>query len=118
MVFSPLYHGESNESGLSVLAELNGLRVLVTGDMDETSELRLIRKKSISKVHVLVAGHHGSADSTSQLLLDTTKPKYVLISVGENRYGHPSKETIARIEASGAKIKRTDILGDSTVKGG
>lgn len=116
-VYGPLYQGESNESGLSINANLEGLKVLITGDMDQTSELRLLKEKNIPEVHVLVAGHHGAQTSTSQLLLETIKPEYVLIPVGQNRYGHPAEETIARIEASGAEIKRTDIHGNSTIKG-
>ena len=50
--------------------------------------------------------HHGS------LFLSKIRPKVALISVGRNnRYGHPSAETIEGLDAVSAKILRTDISG-------
>ena len=60
---------------------------------------------------LLVAGHHGSKYSTSSLLLRHIAPQAVLISVGENSYGHPTQETLERIDAAGADVLRTDQLG-------
>ena len=64
-----------------------------------------------------MAGHHGSAGSTCDTLLAQTSPETVLISVGRNNlYGHPAGETIARIEAFGAQILRTDLCGTITIR--
>ena len=66
---------------------------------------------------MLAAGHHGSQYSTSQALLDQTRPEYALVSVGaDNRYGHPAQETLERIAAAGAEIYRTDVAGTVTVR--
>ena len=67
-------------------------------------------------LEVFVAGHHGSKYSTSELLLEVLRPELVLISVGENSYGHPADETINRILASGAEVRRTDEEGSIIIR--
>lgn len=116
-VFSPLGDGADNESGLSVLADLGDFEVLITGDMSETTEGVLLARKEIPKVDVLMAGHHGAKTSTSEELLRQTDPGCVIISVGENRYGHPTEEVISRIQGQGAILYRTDQDGNVTIKG-
>ena len=64
---------------------------------------------------VLVAGHHGSKYASGERLLTAVSPEVVLISVGENAYGHPTQETLDRIAASGALVFRTDLDGDITI---
>ena len=67
------------------------------------------------KLEVLIAGHHGSKNATGAELLAKTAPDVVLISVGENSYGHPAQETMNRIHSSGAAVYRTDLNGDITI---
>lgn len=117
-IFAPLSQSSDNESGLSVLVDLGNLDVLLTGDMSGVTEQILLVKKDIPAVDVLIAGHHGSRNSTSKALLTGVSPGHVIISVGENRYGHPANEVLERIEAQGAKVYRTDQDGNITIKGG
>ena len=100
-----------NEAGLSIYAALPDFSVLVTGDLSSDSETELLRGQSVPQADLLVAGHHGSKYSTSSLLLRKIAPKAVVISVGENSYGHPAGETLSRIQAAGATILRTDQMG-------
>ena len=61
---------------------------------------------------VLKVGHHGSKNSTTQEFLDAVAPAVTIISSGEdNPYGHPSPELLERLEASGARVLRTDRDG-------
>lgn len=115
-VFAPVGTGESNETGLSVLASGKKMEVLVTGDMEIGTELLLLKAHEIPDIDVLVAGHHGSRDSTSEILLKQVKPEIVVISVGENNYGHPHEETLERIKAARAEIYRTDQRGNIRLK--
>jgi beta-lactamase superfamily II metal-dependent hydrolase len=46
-------------------------------------------------------GHHGARTSTSQKMLDTTKPRVALISAGKNdSYEHPAMDLITRLHNS------------------
>ena len=72
----------------------------------------------LPQVDVLVAGHHGSKNSTSQELLDEIQPAYAFISVGEdNFYGHPAQELLKRLEEMGCMIYRTDEDGTIVYRG-
>lgn len=114
-IFAPLGKGEANEAGLSVLATAGDFDVLITGDMGSTVEKRLVKYHELPRCEVLVAGHHGAADSSGETLLNAVRPQSVLISVGRNRYGHPAPETLARLREADADIYRTDQDGTITV---
>ena len=78
----------------------------------------LLRKYEIPDVDILVAGHHGSGDSTSQELLDAVSPQIAVISTGENnRYGHPHEDTLQRLEENGVLVFRTDLDGTIIFRG-
>ena len=114
-LYPPILKENDNNGGICVLATAEEYDILVTGDLDRFAEMRLLSRYALPDVDLLVAGHHGSKDSTSQILLDTVCPETVVISVGENTYGHPAAETLTRIEAIGAELLRTDEMGNITV---
>ena len=118
-VFGPDLLETGNDGGLCVLASHEKYDILITGDLSQMAEYRLLSRAALPEVQLLVAGHHGAKTSTSQALLDTVRAQTVVISVGEgNSYGHPADETLARILASGAAIYRTDEHGTISVRGG
>lgn len=109
--------GSTNELGLTVLATVGQTDVLITGDMEEEGELRLVEAVDLPDIEVLVAGHHGSETSNTQALLEATTPDLALISVGlNNKYGHPSYDALVRLDEIGAKIYRTDLYGTIEVQ--
>lgn len=112
-VFPPMLgEGEANELGLTLLARAGDAGALITGDMERDGELRLVEDVSLPDVDVLVVGHHGSDTSSTEQLLEAVRPELALISVGaNNRYGHPSAETLSRLDGAGADIYRTDLYG-------
>lgn len=115
-LFPPLGGGTSNESGLFALCTCGDFDVLITGDADAFVEKMLIKYQPIPDIEVLVAGHHGSKHSSCEALLKAAAPELVLISAGTNNaYGHPAPETLARLEAAGAQVHRTDREGTVTV---
>jgi competence protein ComEC len=65
---------------------------------------------------VLVVGHHGSKNSTGEALLEALSPALAVISVGENSYGHPTAETLARLADAGTTVYRTDQCGTITLR--
>lgn len=111
-VFAPISHESGNESSICILFQREDCGILITGDRGEYGEKLLLQQYAIPEVDVLVAGHHGSASSTTDALLAVTSPQYVLISVGEdNRYGHPADQVLQRLMKLGCEIYRTDLHG-------
>jgi beta-lactamase superfamily II metal-dependent hydrolase len=61
---------------------------------------------------MLKVGHHGSRFSSSGPFLDAARPALAIISAGaRNPFRHPAPETLARLEAAGARVYRTDRDG-------
>ena len=111
-IFAPISYYSGNESSICILFQREDCGILITGDRGQLGETVLLKEHSLPKVGILVAGHHGSAGSTTEELLKVTNPQIALISVGEdNRYGHPSNAVLDRLKAMGCKIYRTDIHG-------
>ncbi len=111
-LYRPVEGGkESNEKCLSVLCAKDGWEALITGDMPAEEEALLAAREELPDAEVLVAGHHGSQYATGEKLLAAVTPERVVISVGDNAYGHPAPETLERIQAAGAEVYRTDWHG-------
>jgi beta-lactamase superfamily II metal-dependent hydrolase len=71
-----------------------------------------MNRKSFRGERVTTSSHDGSKNSTAQEFLDAVAPRIAIISAGDdNPYGHPSPELLARLEASGARVLRTDRDG-------
>ena len=67
-------------------------------------------------IDVYITAHHGSAGSSSEEFLDTTSPRLAINSAGEgNRYGHPSRETLSRLEDIGCAYLTTYETGAVTL---
>lgn len=75
----PLIHFGENINSVVTLVEANGLKALLTGDMNyKNGGERKIADK-VGKVDLLKVGHHGYTGSTSFHLLRVLKPKYSIV---------------------------------------
>ncbi len=105
-----------NESSLVLLVTKGDKRFLFTGDAGKEAESDLVEAGTLSKVDVFQVGHHGSRKSNSEKLLETIKPKYAVISCGEeNEYGYPHEQTLERFGQNKTTLYRTDLQGVITV---
>jgi len=85
---------------------------LFTGDISSVAEKELVNNNAELQSDVLKVAHHGSKYSTSDLFLEAVKPQVAVIEVGKNSYGHPTPETLQRLDKFGIKVLRTDKDGD------
>jgi len=91
--------------------------ILITGDRDGYGERSLLRSADIPDVDILIAGHHGSGNSTCEELLTAVKPEIVCISAGAgNPYGHPAPGLMERLTEHGCSVYRTDLQGTITIR--
>lgn len=108
---------------LIILVTYGKDKFLFTGDMEHNMEKKLCEKYHDNfPISLLKVSHHGSDGKdeyttiTSIEFLRMLMPKYAVISVGENnQYGHPSEQTLSRLEQADVKIYRTDIDGTIVV---
>lgn len=117
-IFTANHEETDNEMSLVILFDTEKCDILITGDRSMSGERKLLSTHSLPDVDVLIAGHHGSADSTSEELLHQITPEIVCVSAGlNNRYGHPATETLWRLAQFGCKVYRTDLQGTIIVRG-
>lgn len=103
---------ESNNNSIITKVTYGSNSFLFMGDAETEEEQAVIFAGKNLKCDVLKVGHHGSRSSTSQSLIKNAKPKYAVISVGDNLYGHPTSAVLNRLYNSGVQIYRTDMQGD------
>jgi competence protein ComEC len=110
----PNYHpGEADNRGSMFVRVWEGEASFVTtGDAPAETEA-LEARADDWRSEVLHVGHHGSRTSTSLAWLGLVHPRLAVISCGKNnRYGHPNPEVLERLAGAGAKVYRTDTMGD------
>lgn len=117
-VLSPLKsdYEEENSYSIVVKAAYKKNSVLLTGDATIENEEEMVRKwkkTGLLTCDLLVLGHHGSANSTSQMLLRYAGKKGAILSCGkDNTYGHPAAVVMERLKRNKIPVYRTDRQGD------
>lgn len=95
---STIQNEDENQSSLIHLFQLNGLSYLCMGDADSISESAVVQQYGSLDCDILKLSHHGSKTGSSEIFLDTVRPRLGLISSGAYRlYHHPSEETLQRL---------------------
>lgn len=106
------FKNKDNDTGIVARLIFGKNTFLFTADISSKAEKELIDKAVNLKSNILKVAHHGSKYSTSEEFLKNVNPKIAVISVGKNSYGHPTLETLQRLENFGIHILRTDEYGD------
>jgi len=115
LFLGPVHEATENLNNTSIMIKITygNTSFLFTGDAEHEEELSVIEQGYDLSADVLKVGHHGSSYSTSYLFLRKIMPKYGVISVGKhNSYGHPSEQTISRLNDADVAVYRTDLQGD------
>ncbi len=99
-----------NDGCLVMTVSYGGTDMLLAADIGEKYDSLITTPCEILKV-----SHHGSKYATTDAFLDSVKPQSAIISVGSNSFGHPTKETLTRLDDHGAEIYRTDYMGAITI---
>jgi competence protein ComEC len=106
----------ANDDSLVLRLESRQEKLLLTGDIERPVERTLGADGDALGADFLKVPHHGSRTSTTGPFLDSVRPRFAAISVGENNpFGHPSADVVQRIEAEGIRLYRTDRDGAITV---
>ena len=106
---------DTNEDGMVMEVHFGKFRGLFTGDIGTETEKKLL--DSMEDVDFLKVAHHGSKYSTCQEFLNVVNPEIAVISCSaKNTYGHPSADTIKRLEDGGAQVEYTMKNGAITVR--
>ena len=100
-----------NDNSLVVSIAYAGRTVLFSGDIEREGEDVLV-DAGLPHVDVVKVPHHGSPTSSSERFVAATHPALAMISCGvSNGIGIPSPDVVARWQAAGAEVARTDQDG-------
>lgn len=100
-----------NENSVITLAQYNKNTMLFTGD----AGVKALSKSTFPRdITILKVGHHGAKGVVDKELMEYLNPRASLVSVGYNKYGHPSPVTIKLLEKS--RVLRTDKYNSIRVK--
>lgn len=116
----PLDGSGVNDASIVLDLRYGERRVLLTGDIEEGVDPHLLSLgvggPAEPPVDLLKVAHHGSRTSSTAELLAALRPRLAVVSVGTgNPYGHPADATLERLEATGARVWRTDRDGSVSV---
>lgn len=107
---------DPNNDSLVVMAERDGHRILMTGDIEIEAQQALLNSGADLHADVLKVPHHGSAKLLDRFVR-AVAPTVAVIGVGvDNDYGHPSRQALDLLNRNGVRsILRTDQQGDVSV---
>jgi competence protein ComEC len=104
-----------NNVSVVLLGTIGARRFLLTGDVEDGVDPSLLAA-GLPSVDILKVAHHGSKTATTDAFLAAVRPRVAIASAGRgNPYGHPTRATIDRLAATGARVYRTDVDGSVTV---
>ena len=104
---------------MAILLTYGTARILLAGDAEANEEEYMANGSYTGPLTILKVTHHGSNTSSTPLFLSRFPPKVAVIQCGaDNPYGHPTPETLDRLQRVGAKVFRNDEDGDviATIK--
>ena len=116
-LYGPDGEGRLSTNAMSCVLRIdNGRRsAWLSGDLDAERETRLAVAQPQLRADLLIAPHHGSASSSSPVLLNVLQASVVLVQSGyRNRFGHPAPLVIDRYRARGMHWENSPQCGAAT----
>ena len=108
---------ELNDLSAVAKLEFGKAKFLLAADAGGEAEIRMLARGMDLRADVLKVGHHGSSTATTGPFLREVSPRIAVVSVGRwNEFGHPAKETLARLRRSRIRAYRTDLDGTVTIE--
>jgi len=91
---------DANTQSITFRAKGLGHSALLTGDLTVQGEKEIMKTNAYLQSDVLKLGHHGSKTSSGRSFLKRVDPKLAIVSSGrKNRFRHPSKQVIQRLDS-------------------
>lgn len=104
--YLPKTGGNDNDNSIITTLKYKDFSMLFTGDAGEEALNSVIGRLG-QNYTVLKVPHHGAHGVLNKKIMRVLNPKYSLISVGENKFGHPDIYTLSLL--SNSTVFRTDI---------
>lgn len=107
---------KENDRSTMIVIDYGLFSCIITGDAEGTAEEETLDAEWNLTADLYVAGHHGSAYSSTEAFVNAIAPRFAWISVGkDNSYGHPADETLQILNDYDCEIYRTDEQKEVTL---
>jgi competence protein ComEC len=102
-----------NNNSLVLHIRFGRVSFLLPGDVMAAAESEMVQSAGEQMAaHILIAPHHGSRSSNTELFLDTVRPWVAVVSAGmNNRFGFPHPIVRQRYRRRGVPLLRCDRDG-------
>ena len=107
---------DDNDNSIVLRADINGKAILLMADAGFKTENSLMERNVNLRADMLRISHHGSKNATSLKFIEKVSSKKAIVSVGKNKYGHPSQDVLNRLKNINISVLRTDEVGDISVE--
>ncbi|THF71235.1 MBL fold metallo-hydrolase [Deinococcus sp. Arct2-2] len=111
---------DQNENSIGIRLDFGNFHALMTGDSEKPETqawLEEDRPEIKGPFQLYKSVHHGAANGDHAAWLASVRPENVVIGVGPNNYGHPTKTALDLYKQNGIRIYRTDQNGTVTFAG-
>jgi len=103
---------DENANSLLTFIQIYNTKMISFGDATKEAEEDIIKKYNLQNIDIAKLSHHGSKTSSSKTYLQTINPKLAIISSGRNnRFNHPSQETIKTLNQLNINYLNTQSSG-------
>nr|WP_238351474.1 ComEC/Rec2 family competence protein [Kribbella shirazensis] len=104
-----------NNASITMMVELDGLRILLTGDLEPEAQRAVLASGADLRADVLKVPHHGSAQQDPGFIA-AVNARLALISAGrDNDYGHPAPRTLDLLSHNAIRTATTNVSGPLVV---
>ncbi|MCU7554289.1 DNA internalization-related competence protein ComEC/Rec2 [Alteromonas sp. ASW11-19] len=104
----------NNDNAHSCVVTVSGVshRVLLPGDIERSTEYRLLTRNADVSADIMVAPHHGSKTSSTGAWITKVAAKHVVFTTGWlNRWGFPAADVVSRYQQHGTGLYSTAASG-------
>jgi competence protein ComEC len=108
-------HTGPNDDSVVLRLRYDNATVLFPGDAERPAQEDLLDDGDPVTATVLKIPHHGG-DTSLEEFFERVGAALAVVSVGPNDYGHPVPGLLRTLQETGARVLRTDRIGDVTVE--
>lgn len=107
-----LSKNSENDLSIGVKVTIGNISIFLSGDLEEKSEVAILRNSLLNRLDILKVGHHGSKSSSSDRFIEVLQPEVSVISSGKNnQYNHPNPQVIDILQKNRSNIFQTNASG-------
>ena len=96
-----------NDTSIVMKFSMDGGKIMFMGDAEQETQGKVLDGGRDFESQIVKIAHHGSENGFLDELMEKIQPKYAVISVGKNSFGHPASSVIEALEKLSIEVLET-----------